>query len=77
MAGWGEVTNANDRKDLIAYLRHEDQAQHAVPRSMSASGRKATSTSRYRSRAAIGALQEQTRLKHSEADAQIQSKSTG
>lgn len=33
MAGWGEVANANERKDLIAYLRREEQAFDLCPKS--------------------------------------------
>ena len=35
MAGWGEVTNANERKDLIAYMRQEDQGFDLCPKQLS------------------------------------------
>ena len=33
MAGWGRITNANERKDLIAYMRREEQAFELCPKS--------------------------------------------
>jgi cytochrome c len=33
MANWGRIANANERKDLIAYLRREDRAFDLCPKS--------------------------------------------